>query len=135
MELQQIPKMEIPKTVVGGKEYYLYENMYIPLEFKWYIVLKELIKRGFKLKLYYDRIGNDVRGQPDKFSMDPENGIAPMLPLKVEVFKESVSLVQDGLSSIFGLKVERTDRQIAEINNLRGLDPEPMESLSLILLD
>jgi len=115
----------------NGKKYYLYMGKKIPAEFKWYIVLNELIRRGYKLKIYYS--DGDIRDKPTKWSQDAKTGdIAPVKPVRWKVLKQEVKEVRDNLSDIFGTRTEITTRQLLDVVDSRGLDPEPSETLAMM---
>ena len=122
--LEQIPE---PRE---GEECFLYKGKPIPKQFAWFVVLTELLKKGYKLRVHYS--DNDIRDKPSKFSMDRENGIAPVMPLRVEVFREEVEYVDDDLSRVFGQKVIVKKEKVLDLENLIGLDPDPETSLNLI---
>ena len=121
--LKQIPVRE-------GEECFLYNGKPIPKQFAWFVVLTKLLEKGYKLKVHYS--ANDIRDKPSKFSMDRENGIAPIMPLRVEVFKQESEYVNDDLSRVFGQKVVVKAEKVIDLEDLRGLDPDPETSLNLI---
>jgi len=115
-----------------GKDdkYYYYEGKQIPKQFGWFIVLTELLKRGYILRVHY--ADGSISDKPNKFSIDEDNGIAPIMPTRVEVFKEEVEYINDDLSKIFGQKVIVKTKKVMDLEDMMGLDPDPETSLNLI---
>jgi len=106
--------MEVQKVVVNNQEYYLVDGKQIPKQFKWYVVLKALQEK-YNMVYYWRINGKEIVSETlNQFSMDEENGIAPLMPSKVEVYEGN------------SLK--------AVIHNVKSLDPEVEESLSFFEL-
>ncbi len=117
------------QDIVVQGEHYRYNGHPVQKEFYWAVVLSMLMKRGFKLRVHYSR--NDVRDKPSKFSMDAENGIAPIMPLRVEVLKQEVVQVNDELSQVLGSRMDVITTKVMDLENIRGLDPDPDTSMNL----
>ena len=117
---------------IGEKLYYNYKGKLIPKQFGWYLVLIMLVENGYKVVLHY--LGNKTETLPKVFDFDPEyKGFAPMVPRKIEIFKEIKKEVKDEISDIFGPKYETKEVKVAEIINFNQLlDPDPNESFEMI---
>jgi len=116
----------------GDKLYYNYKGKLIPKQFGWYLVLLMLVENGYKVVLHY--IGNRTETLPKLFDYDPEfKGFAPVMPRKIEIYKEIKKEIRDELSDLFGPKYETKTIKVAEILNFNQLlDPDPNESFEMI---
>ncbi len=135
LQMKQI-KQEFHNNVnvvgIGEKVYYSYKGKLIPKQFGWYLVLLMLVENGYKVVLHY--IGNRTETLPKLFDYDPElKGFAPIMPRKIEIFKEIKKEIRDELSDLFGPKYETDTIKVAEIINFNQLlDPNPNESFEMI---
>jgi len=120
MYLMQL-KNQIGKVVENGKEYYFVHGEKIPAEFGWFAVAVALMKSGFKLKFHY---GREVYDVPAKFEYDRDyRGFAPVVPDKIEVFKEVDVLEERGrLTEILGHRVRKKLVKVMEVSNRSLLD-------------
>jgi len=130
MYLTQL-KNQIGKIEENGKEYYFVHGEKIPAEFGWLAVAVALMKSGFKLKFHY---GGEVYDKPAKFEYDKDyRGFAPVIPDKIEVFKEVDVLEERGrLTEILGRRVRRKLVKVIEISDRSLLDPDAIETLSIL---
>lgn len=103
------------KTPDGRK---ILEDVKLPKDQRWLLILAKLKQRGYKLKYIY---GNQVLDKPMKFAYDEERGgIGVRRPDKVLILKE----VTEGYWT--------EDKQVGDIDFNVWADPTPEESLRII---
>ena len=114
---------EIEEKIVGDKKVIFVRKKEIPKEFGWVVALKEIMKKGYKIKAYYTIQGVKVVEDNLKYwEYDPEmKGMAPVVPDKIEVYKESYNPVEGKKLELVGVVMDRKTI----------LDPDPAQTVML----
>ena len=113
------------------KEIELREVPRIPEQFNWVLVLKRIKEKGYVLKFHYNVRGEKkVSNNLLVWSCSPTEGVAPVMPDKVEVFEKRLETISiDGFEQAKRTRVKL--RKVAEIHDIEGLDPSPEETMTL----
>jgi len=125
---------EIKEKIVGNKRIIFARKREIPKEFGWLVALKEIMKRGYKIKVYYTIRGIKVVEDNLKYwEYDPEmKGMAPVVPDKIEVYKEVIDEVKNHPFKDIRVIKSRKLKLVAEIADKKSLlDPDPVQTLML----
>ncbi len=128
-----VPEIEEGSVIqeVQNQNHYVYRGMKIPKHFGWWIVLMELSRmRNVELEIIYPR--GIKKRKPDMFTIDEENGVAPQMPLIVNVYKVRRKRIRHDYEHLFGRSYKKVKEKVVTIRNLKGLDPNPWESLNMI---
>ena len=126
-----VPEIEQNSIIQEEQKFFIYNGFKVPKEFGWWIVLMELSKmKNVELEIIYD--SRTKTNKPGLFTLDGENCIAPREPLIVNVYKVKRYRVKHGYERIFGKRYSKSKEKIITIRNMRGLDPNPAESLNMI---
>lgn len=116
--MQLIKSVGLNVLEKDGKKFVVFKNKVYPMEFAWFLVAKSLEEKGYTVSYVY----GGKREASVRWAFDSENGVAPLEPDKIEVYK------------VEGEPFDKTVKTLV-IDLNRPPDPDPQTSLELLSLD